>query len=280
MTTTSHNIRSTPFELQVRKDTRFDFSSVDTSIHTEGNLYTSHFFNALSLVAPLTEGMLIRAIRKAQPMLEGSEFANDAKAFIGQEAIHTREHRAFNKRLEELGLDAKATLEEMEQGIKEIEATKTLQEHLAIVVTGEHIIYAFTRALLASSHRHFEQHDTVRALFIWHSLEEMEHQSVCDDIYKHLYGTGTEHRVLYYRSLTSTGNLLGRIVVKLIRSLLAQSREPKKGELREFISWLVRTPGMGTIATKEILSFFSPRFNHWSRLEEDQKLISTHLKHI
>ncbi len=278
MTTILQSIRSTPFELQVRKETRFDFSSLNTAIHTEDNVYTSHFFNALSLVAPLTEGMLIRAIRKAQPMLEGSELANDAKAFIGQEAIHTREHRAFNKRLEELGLDAKATLEEMEQGIREIEATKSLQEHLAIVVTGEHIIYSFTRALLASSHHHLEQHDTVRALFIWHALEEMEHQSVCDDIYKHLYGKGAEHRLLYFRTLTSTGNLLGGIVVKLIRSLLAQSREPKKGELREFINWLVRTPGMGTIATKEIIGFFSPRFNHWSRLEEDQKLISIHLK--
>jgi len=280
MTTTPQSIRSTPFELQVRKDTRFDFSSVDTAIHTEDNVYTSHFFNALSLVAPLTEGMLIRAIRKAQPMLEGSELANDAIAFIGQEAIHSREHRAFNNRLMEIGFDGKAILEEMEQDIKEMEATKSLQEHLAIVVTGEHVIYAFTRSLLATSHHQFEQHDTVRALFNWHALEEMEHQSVCDDIYKHLYGKGIDHRLLYFRTLTSTGNLLGSIVVKLMRSLLAQSRKPKKGELREFISWLVLSPGMGRIATKEILGFFSPRFNHWSRLEEDQKLISAHLKLI
>lgn len=280
MTTTLKNIRSTPFELQVRKDTRFDFSSLDTTIHTENNLYTSHFFNALSLVAPLTEGMLIRAIRKAQPMLRGCELESDAHAFIGQEAIHTREHRALNNRLKELGLNAKSTLDEMEQDIKEIEATKSLQEHLAIVVTGEHAIYSFTRALLASSHHDGKQHETVRALFIWHSLEEMEHQSVCDDIYKHLYGKSAEHSMLYYRSFVSTGHLLGRMIVKLMRSLLAQSRNPRKGELREFISWLIRTPGIGAIAAKEILGFFSPRFAHWSRLEEDTKLISSHLKSI
>ena len=280
MTTTPPSIRSTPFELQVRKDTRFDFSSVDTAIHTEDNLYISHFFNALSLVAPLTEGMLIRAIRKAQPLLVGSGLEDDAKAFIGQEAIHTREHRALNTRLQELGCDAKITLDEMEQDIKELEATKSLQEHLAIVVTGEHAIYSFTRALLASSPHNMRQQEAVRALFIWHALEEMEHQSVCDDIYKHLYGKGVEHRMLYFRTFTSTGNLLGRMVIKLMRSLLVQSRDPKKGELVDFIRWLVRTPGIGTLATKEMLAFFSPRFFHWNRLEEDQQLISDHLKQI
>ena len=278
MTTTLKSIRSTPFELQVRKDTRFDFSSVDTAIHTENNLYTSHFFNALSLVAPLTEGMLIRAIRKAQPLLRGCELESDAQAFIGQEAIHTREHRALNNRLKELGFDTKTILDEMERDIKELETTKSLQEHLAIVVTGEHAIYSFTRALLASSHHHCKQHETVRALFIWHSLEEMEHQSVCDDIYKHLYGKSAEHTILYYRSFVSTGHILGRMIVKLMRSLLEQSREPRKGELRSFITWLIQKPGMGTIAAKEIIGFFSPRFSHWNRLEEDTQLISSHLK--
>lgn len=279
MTTTQRNTspRSTPFELQVRKDTRFDFSTVDSAIHTEDNLYISHFFNALSLVAPLTEGLLIRAIRKAQPKLAHPALENDAQAFIGQEAIHTREHRAFNRRLQELGFDVSTTLERMEQDIRATEATKTLQEHLAIVVTGEHAIYSLTRALLISSHQECQQQEAVKALFIWHALEEMEHQSVCDDIYKHLYGKGAEHTLLFYRTLASTGNLLGRMVVTLMRDLLEQSRSPRKGELREFIRWLLRTPGMGTIAMKEIIGFFSPSFSHWKRLEEDRKLITAHL---
>lgn len=185
---TTVNVRSTPFELTVRKDTRFDFSGLEDVLHTDGNLYISHFFNSLSLVTPVTEGVLIRAIREAQPLLPGSGLEADAAAFIGQEAIHSREHRALNRRLAELGFDTSPVVDEVETEIRQLEETMTLQERLALVVAGEHAIYALARALLASNYGNSEQNSVVKALFVWHALEEMEHQSVCDDIYRQLLG--------------------------------------------------------------------------------------------
>lgn len=277
MSPAAQSVRSTPFELQVRKDARFDFSQLDNAIHTEGNLYVSHFFNALSLATPITEGILIRAIRKSQPLLEGSGLEADALAFIGQEATHTREHRALNRRLLELGFDLEDALAEIESEVKKMEHRMSLQQRLALVVTGEHAIYALARALLTSAYTGSTQQADVKKLFVWHSLEEMEHQSVCDDIYSCLYGKGLKHKILYYRTFISAGSLLVRMVRMLMKTLLEQSREPHKGERKEFITWLFRNPGVGAIALKEIFGFLSPTFLHWQRADEDQRLIADNL---
>lgn len=277
MSPTKQNVRSTPFELQVRKDARFDFSQLENAIHTEGNLYISHFFNALSLATPITEGILIRAIRKSQPLLENSGLEVDAQAFIGQEATHTREHRALNRRLLELGFDLEEALAGIESEVKKMEESMSLQRRLALVVTGEHAIYAVARALLTSAYTESAQQAEVKGLFVWHSLEEMEHQSVCDDIYSCLYGKGMKHKLLYYRTFISAGRLLARMVRTLMKALLEQSRKPREGERKEFITWLFRNPGVGTTALKETLGFFSPGFLHWQRANEDQKLIADNL---
>jgi predicted metal-dependent hydrolase len=270
-------IRSTPFDLEVRKDTRFNFTGLGDAIHTEANLYTSHFFNALSLMTPITEGILIRAIRECQPLLAGTGLETDAKAFIGQEAIHTREHRELNRQLSALGFDTQEVIDDIEAEVEQLEKSLSLQERLAVVVTGEHVIYSVARALLTSDYCDTEQQEEVKRLFLWHALEEMEHQSVCDDIYRHLYGTGIKHKLVYFRIFLLASKLLLGMVSKLFKALLAQSRAYQKGELKSFLSWLILNPGVGSITAKELLAFFIPGFAHWKRSEEDQSLINQNL---
>lgn len=274
----NHNTtrRSTPFTLEVRKDTRFDFSAVP-AIHTEDNLYISHFLNALSLVAPLTEGMLIRAIRDAQPLIEGTELAVDAKAFIGQEAIHTREHRELNRRLEALGFPFEEVTRQMEAKVKRLEASMSLQERLAIVVTGEHAIYALSRAWLTCDLNRFRQDPEVRRLFTWHTLEEMEHQSVCDDIYRQLYGNGLANSLVRGLAFLGVNRLLYRMINRFMKALLAQDRPPRKGERRAFLRWMLINPAIGLISARELAAYALPTFSHWRRAEEDRRLIRENL---
>lgn len=275
-----NGLRSTPFELTVRMGTRFDFDRLGHAIHTEDNLYTSHFFNALSLMTPITEGILIRAIREALASLKGAVLEKDAVAFIGQEAVHTREHRAFNRRLATLGFDTQEIIDEIGAEVKKLEGSMTLQERLALVVTGEHVIYSLARALLVSDYKKSSQHKEVERLFVWHALEEVEHQSVCDDIYGHVYGRGIKQRLLYYRIFGVASKLLLRGVSKLMRRLVEQSRKPEKGEFRAFILWLFSNPGVGCITIREGLTFFVPNFKQWNRSEEDITLIKQNLAMI
>lgn len=276
MNTTITARRSTPFTLEVRKETRFDFSAVP-AIHTADNLYISHFLNALSLVAPLTEGILIRAVRDAQPLLEGTNLAVDARAFIGQEAIHTREHRELNRRLESLGFRLDEMSRQMEAKARRLEAKMSLRDRLAIVVTGEHAIYALSRAWLSCDLNGFRQDPEVRRLFTWHTLEEMEHQSVCDDIYRHLYGDGLANSLVRGRAFLGVNRLLFRMITRFMAALLAHDRPSHPGELRAFWRWMLINPAIGLIGARELAAYGLPTFSHWRRADEDQRLIRDNL---
>lgn len=275
----SFHSRSTPFNLKVRKETRFDFEGV-SAIHTADNRYISHFFNALSLITPITEGILIRAVRKAQPLLEGSGLEDDAKAFIGQEAVHTREHRALNTHLKSIGYGAESAIAILNNHVAKLEEKLTLQDALAIVVAGEHAIYSISRVLLQIPHERYMQHEEVRRLFLWHSLEEMEHQSVCDDIYRKLYGAGLKHNVVYLRAFSRATKLLYKMIGSVMGELLKTSRAGKKGELKAFISWLTIDPALGIKTAAELMAFFKPGFKHWSRKREDLELINGCLEFV
>ncbi|MDO8329219.1 MAG: metal-dependent hydrolase [Fluviicoccus sp.] len=279
MNMNAKHTRSTPIALEVRKETRFDFSTVP-AIHTEDNLYISHLFNALSLIAPITEGMLIRAIRDAQPLLQGSVLAADAQAFIGQEAIHTREHREFNRRLGELGFSIEKMSEVMESITKKNESTMSLKQRLAVVVTGEHVIYSLSRAFLAADLKGFQQHPEVTRLLKWHALEEMEHQSVCHDIYTHLYGNSVANQLVYNLTFVGINRSLYQGVAQLMKALLAQDRAPRKGEFLAFLRWMLRDPAIGKDIARELLAYFSPVFMHWRRSNDDQRLIRENLDFV
>lgn len=101
----------------------------------------------------------------------------------------------------------------------------------------------------------------------------MEHQSVCEDIYRHLYGFGWKQKLLHYRVFLMASKLLSSMMTQLIDALVAQSRPSESHERLQFLDWLMRKPGFAVLAAKEALSYFSPRFIHWARQEEDEALI-------
>lgn len=50
------------------------------------------------------------------------------------------------------------------------------------------------------------------------------------------------------------------------------------GELKAFRNWLFRHPGIGLVAARELLGWFSPTLSHWRRDAEDQRLIQENLR--
>ena len=61
------------------------------------NAFKTAFFNALSLTFPVGEKYFIDSVRAFDGDLEDSKLIQDVRGFIGQEAVHRREHRAYNE---------------------------------------------------------------------------------------------------------------------------------------------------------------------------------------
>src|SRR6266567_2141338 len=73
----------------------------------DGDLILSHLAAALSAVFPDGEDFFVWSVRNFRDQLADPELKRQVGGFIGQEAMHGRQHRAFNDRLDELGYPTK-----------------------------------------------------------------------------------------------------------------------------------------------------------------------------
>ncbi len=73
----------------------------------DGDLIASHVIVALSSVFPDGEDYFVRSVRHYRDRVTDPALKRQVAGFIGQEAVHGREHRVFNDRLDELGYPTK-----------------------------------------------------------------------------------------------------------------------------------------------------------------------------
>src|SRR5947207_2664818 len=87
----------------------------------DGDLILSHIAAALSAVFPDGEDFFVRSVRNFRDQIADPELKQQVAGFIGQEAMHGREHRAFNNRLDELGYPTKRVERITKWGLKQRE---------------------------------------------------------------------------------------------------------------------------------------------------------------
>src|SRR5580698_8534109 len=83
------------------------FADVPRHFANDGDLIGSHLAATLSAVFPDGEDFFVRSVRTFRDAVTDPALKRQVAGFIGQEAVHGREHRAFNDRLEELGYPTK-----------------------------------------------------------------------------------------------------------------------------------------------------------------------------
>jgi predicted metal-dependent hydrolase len=81
------------------RDFRFDAGKSAGKAWLGGDVTATAVFNALSLTFPIGERLFIDAVRNYRDQVSGQLLA-ETKAFIAQEAIHSREHVGLNAGLD------------------------------------------------------------------------------------------------------------------------------------------------------------------------------------
>src|SRR5213592_2529280 len=98
-------ILPTPSDLSITpRDRRFGRDTTTPRLWHGGRVEATAIYNALSATFPIGETYFVESVRAfrdgAPPKL-----AEEIKGFTTQEAIHSREHDAFNKRAAQAGYD-------------------------------------------------------------------------------------------------------------------------------------------------------------------------------
>src|SRR4249919_298394 len=97
----------TPTDLSITpRDRRFGRETATPRLWHGGRVEATAIYNALSTTFPVGEAYFVESVRAFR---EGAppKLAEEIKGFTTQEAIHSREHDAFNKRATSSGYDLK-----------------------------------------------------------------------------------------------------------------------------------------------------------------------------
>src|SRR4051794_5198510 len=199
----------------------------------DGDLILSHLAASLSAVFPDGEDFFVRSVRNFRGEITDPVLKRQVAGFIGQEAMHGREHRAFNNRLDQLGYPTKVVERITKAGLKARERVFSKKANLAATAALEHFTATLAELVLSDQQtRNLFGHDEVRNLFVWHALEESEHKAVAFDVYKAV--GGSERTRVMTMNFLRYGFVLG-MVVQVAAGLAFDRETYRRGKLRK--SW-------------------------------------------
>ncbi|MBA2282496.1 MAG: metal-dependent hydrolase [Acidimicrobiia bacterium] len=189
----------------------------------------SHVVSVLSAVFPEGEDFFVRTVRNYRDQITDPELEKQVGGFIGQEAIHGREHRAFNDRLAELGYPTRGIDKRVGIVLRFGERVLPKDWQLAITAALEHYTATLAGVLLIDPRaREIIADDEVRHLLLWHALEESEHKAVAFDVFHAVSGN---ERVRVNVMRFTTFGFLASGVLNTIASLAmdrSARRDPRR----------------------------------------------------
>jgi hypothetical protein len=199
----------------------------------DGDLIAGHVIAALSSVFPDGEDYFVRSVRHFRDQITDPALRRQVAGFIGQEAVHGREHRVLNDRLAQLGYPTKQYETFTRVGLRLRERVAPAKANLAATAALEHFTATLAELVLRNEEiRTLMGADAVRDLFVWHALEESEHKAVAFDVYRAV-GGGERLRV-WTMNFFRFGFVLG-MGLSVVISLLGDRATYRRGNLRR--SW-------------------------------------------
>ncbi len=256
MTQTSNPARTVP-----TRRMSFEESLQDLPKHfaADGDLILSHLAAGLSAVFPDGEDFFVRSVRQFRDEVTDPALKRQVAGFIGQEAVHGREHRVFNDRLDALGYPTKRFERFTRVGLALRERIAPPKANLAATAALEHFTATLAELVLTSEEtRDLFGHQEVRNLFVWHALEESEHKAVAFDVYKAV--GGTERMRVWTMNFLRYGFVIG-MTLQVIVSMLGDRATYRRGNLRRSWRTFRRSPIMRRELWDQLRDYNRPDFH-------------------
>jgi hypothetical protein len=227
-----------------------------------GDPFRTAFFNALSLTFPQGEKFFIDSIREFQPGITDAKLAREIRGFIGQEAIHSREHRLLNEAIcRTRGYDPEFMERRLQREMDWAKANLTPIQRLGATVVTEHLTAILGNAALTDPAWLDGADPRMLELWRWHAVEEVEHKAVAFDTY---IASGGSRKALH-RMLRIETFQLGRHVFAGMRMMLKANGANRPAVWWNGLKWLFGHNGILRKVAPEWRAFLRPDFHPWDQ---------------
>lgn len=223
------------------------------------NAFATAFIAVLSGIFPPGERFFVESVRHYRDRLTDPVLKAQVSGFIGQEALHGREHERLNEIFQAAGLRVDIAEREIQRSLKILERFSPEQQ-LACTLFMEHFTAIFGESFLQA--RYFRERCSEEALklWTWHALEELEHKSVAFDVYTAMGGA-------HWRKLTAGPLVVAALLPGVLYSLgaiLAADGQLKPKNLKAHVTGfklLFGRRGLLKHVPRRMPDFFARRFH-------------------
>lgn len=254
---------------------RMDFNFISVPRYWGNNdAALTHFMTALSALFPEGEKFFVESTRAVRhdPKLADPALQKEISAFIGQEAMHSKEHLAFNASAQAYGYDVRPLEQNTGKLIRSVISSISrvlkpfgfTQEMIGLTGTCalEHFTSTIAEELLTNTEVQAMFNDeTMYKLWMWHAVEENEHKAVAFDVYTAMYGRG--FRAYFMRALAL---LIAMGILFVTQSYFTAKLLRKDGKLswkdtKYMIKFMYGHKGFMTRQIPALLDFLRPNFH-------------------
>ncbi len=252
--------------LPIRRNLKFNLNPAKALTWHRDGLNVSQFLNTMSLFFPVGERFFIDSVRNYRDQITDPELKKAVTAFIGQEAMHGREHDEYNNYVADSGIPLHAQEEVVTQLLNAVQSLTPKAFQLAATVALEHLTAILGGGLLDLPEIMDGSDPGYQAIWNWHALEETEHKAVAFDVYTTVIGRDSNPGAYALRTSTlvaATGIFFALFIPFYLHNVRI------KGGLTDLKGW--RAVAKHTWGKKGIfrnitlpwLDWFKPGFHPW-----------------
>ena len=159
----------------------------------DNNPLASLLFVVFSGAFPPGERFFMESVRHFRDQIQDPVLKAQVSGFMGQEALHGREHERLNDLFRERGLDVDLPARYVRFGLRQLERFSPRLQ-LACTTMMEHFTAHLAEQWLTNQALTDSSDPEMLKLWYWHALEELEHKSVAYDVFELIGGTQKERK--------------------------------------------------------------------------------------
>lgn len=253
--------------IQPREKLDFKLNSGIPRFWNGGDPFKTRLFDAMSITFPVGERYFISTVRNYRDQITDPQLQEEARDFIRQEAQHGMVHIQFNKLLEKQGINVPWMERMLDAKFRWQLKWWPKSFNLAYTAAAEHLTAMMCTTFMERREIVEPFDHRVRAMYAWHSIEEVEHKAVAYDVMKKVAKVGYLQRVagLVYFSIEYPIGVMWTMNQMFKADGFGFFK--RLGLWARGLWWMYKPGGVFLPALGYYLTYYKPGFHPWQHKE-------------
>jgi len=221
--------------------------------------FKTRYIDAMALTFPDGERYFIQTVREYRDQITDPALAAQVKDFIYQEGQHGMVHTQYNERLKKQGMAIDRICSFIVDRLNSYRKNYSRAFNLGRTAGAEHLTAMMCHGFFGSDMM-VQADPRMRAVYAWHSVEEIEHKAVAFDVFQKVAKGGYWTRVL---SFLHVSVLFPLHTLLIMRHMLKVDGKNSWGVWLKGLWWLYGPKGLWPRLMPHYFAYFKPGFHPW-----------------